>query len=76
MDYFVECPLYDHIRHLIQPYIVLLNNNLDLLVNGTIDLDVGTNKRLFHAVSSYIEQSKHFWNYYKQLCANTSKLYI
>ena len=60
--YFNECPRYDHIRHLLQPFILLTNNNIDLLVNGTTNQNEDTNRRLFEAVSNYIEQSKRFWN--------------
>ena len=60
--YFTECPRYDHIRHQLQPFILLTNNDIDLLGNGTTDQNEDTNRRLFEAVSNYIEQSKRFWN--------------
>ena len=60
--YFAICTMYDHLRNRLQPYITLVNNNFDLLINGTSEFDEATNQRIFEAVSFNIENSKCFYN--------------
>ena len=60
--YLINCPKYDHIRYLIQPYLTMLNNNVDMLINGINDLDEVRNQKLIEDLSKYIELSNRFWN--------------